>query len=119
VVNLFAFCTDDCDQLDRLFRRSALYRPEKWGRRADYRDRIIKYAFGNRTESYRPASRSHIAGATRDDGKTEATKPPLRSVCFNEIPDPGPRKYLLEGLIPVGYATLLHGGGGTAMRRRL
>ena len=65
------------------------------------------------------SSRSHIEGGTRDDGKTGVTKPPLRSVRFNEIPDPGPRKYLLEGLIPVGYATLLHGDGGTAKAAKL
>jgi hypothetical protein len=38
----------------------------------------------------------------------------LRSVRFNEIPDPGPRRYLLDGLIPEGYPTLLHGDGGVA-----
>ena len=47
-------------------RRSALYRPEKWGRRADYRDRSIRYALENRTESYSPLSRSPIEGETWD-----------------------------------------------------
>lgn len=39
---------------------------------------------------------------------------PLRSVRFNEIPDPGPRRYLLADLVPEGYITLLHGDGGVA-----
>jgi hypothetical protein len=39
---------------------------------------------------------------------------PLRSVRFNEIPDPGPRRYLLDGLVPEGHPTLLHGDGGVA-----
>lgn len=38
----------------------------------------------------------------------------LRSVRFNEIPDPGPRRYLLEGLIPESYPTMIHGDGGVA-----
>jgi hypothetical protein len=41
-------------------------------------------------------------------------RPPLRSVRFNEIPDPGPRRYLLAELVPEGYVTLLHGDGGVA-----
>ncbi len=32
--HLLAWWTDDAGQIDRLFRRSALYRPEKWDRRA-------------------------------------------------------------------------------------
>ncbi len=47
-------------------------------------------------------------------GRGDANRVPLRSVRFNEIPDPGPRRYLLEGLIPEGYPTLLHGDGGVA-----
>ena len=42
-----------------------------------------------------------------------------RSVRFKEIPDPGPRKYLLEGLIPMAYPTLLHRNGGTAKTAKL
>jgi hypothetical protein len=42
-----------------------------------------------------------------------------RSVRFNEIPDPGPRKYLLEGLIPMAYPNLLHRNGGTAKTAKL
>ena len=38
----------------------------------------------------------------------------LRSVRFNEIPDQGPRRYLLDGLVPEGHTTLLHGDGGVA-----
>ncbi len=40
LVCLFAFYTRDCAQIDRLFRQSALYRDDGWGR-ADYRARTI------------------------------------------------------------------------------
>ena len=73
---LLAFYSADPEQLDRLFRCSALYRADKWGRRADYRDRAIKYALGNRAEGYRPLSRSPIEGETWDgegEGRGVAT----------------------------------------------
>lgn len=38
----------------------------------------------------------------------------LAAVPFNEIPDPGPRAYLLDGLIPEGAPTIVHGEGGVA-----
>jgi putative DNA primase/helicase len=44
LVSMMAFYTQDAGQLDNLFRGSALYRPEKWGKRADYRRRTIEKA---------------------------------------------------------------------------
>lgn len=44
LVSCLCFWTADDDQVDRLFRRSGLYREEKWGRRADYRERTIAKA---------------------------------------------------------------------------
>jgi primase-polymerase (primpol)-like protein len=46
LVSLLAFWTQDPSQLDRLFRRSALYR-DKW-ERSDYRERTIGKALANR-----------------------------------------------------------------------
>ena len=46
LVSLLAFWTQDSDQLDRLFRRSSLYR-DKWERN-DYRERTIGKALANR-----------------------------------------------------------------------
>jgi hypothetical protein len=43
LVSLIAFYTDDPDQFDRIFRRSALCR-EKWTGRPDYRRRTIEKA---------------------------------------------------------------------------
>jgi putative DNA primase/helicase len=41
---LFARWTSDVQQIDRLFRTSALYREEKWGERQDYRESTIAKA---------------------------------------------------------------------------
>lgn len=53
LMSLLAFYTDDPDVLDSLFRRSGLYREEKWGQRSDYRARTIQKALEGRTEFYR------------------------------------------------------------------
>jgi hypothetical protein len=53
-----AFWTQDSTQLDRLFRRSGLYR-EKW-ERADYRERTITQSL-NRGEIYAPGGRNGAA----------------------------------------------------------
>jgi hypothetical protein len=55
LVSVMAFYTQDQEQLDRLFRRSALYRPEKWGRRQDYRHRTIQKALSELIETYTPS----------------------------------------------------------------
>jgi primase-polymerase (primpol)-like protein len=57
-----SFWTQDVDQLDRLFRRSALYRP-KW-ERSDYRERTIGKALVTRNV-YRPGTRAGHAARIR------------------------------------------------------
>jgi hypothetical protein len=54
LVSKLAFYTQDPEQLDRLFRQSALSRP-KWERRADYRRRTIKKALSALHEVYSPS----------------------------------------------------------------
>lgn len=51
---IIAFYTQDPEQIDRIFRRSKLYR-EKW-ERADYRDRTIQKAIDGLTSTYQPYS---------------------------------------------------------------
>jgi putative DNA primase/helicase len=41
LVSIIAFYTQDADQIDRIFSSSGLYRPDKWGKRSDYRRRTI------------------------------------------------------------------------------
>lgn len=44
-------------------------------------------------------------------------KPPApgpRAVPFKDLPDPGERRHVVEGLIPEAYPAILHGDGGVA-----
>lgn len=52
LVQILAFWTQDYDQIDRLFRRSALNR-KKWEGRADYRERTIAAALSHARVKYR------------------------------------------------------------------
>lgn len=108
----------DPEAMDRLFRQSRLYH-SKWDTRhygdgRTYGQATIEKALEGAEDFYNPESRSSIGDGIRDSGGSGDTHPRLRSVKFNEIPDPGPRRYLLDGLIPEGYPTLLYGDGGTA-----
>ena len=116
---ILAFYTQDSDQLDRLFRKSALYRPEKWGRRADYRERTIKFVLDNLTETYgtddgarfkQNLSSPGDSLRASDDDYTSGEIPSL--VRFAHRPVPDPVGYLLEKAVPLGYVTNIHGAGG-------
>ena len=110
------------EAMDRLFRQSGLYRP-KWDERhfgdgRTYGRATIERALERTSEFYNPKSQSLYRDGIWDVGedgrKGVDDRPRLRSVRFNEIPDPGPRRYLLDELIPEGYPTVLHGEGGSA-----
>ncbi len=60
LVSMLAFWTDDFDQIDRLFRRSGLYR-EKW-EREDYRDRTIGKVLRGKTEFFDPGGERQATG---------------------------------------------------------
>jgi hypothetical protein len=92
LVSMLAFYTgDDEDQLDRLFRRSALYR-DKWERH-DYRERTIRRALVSRTAVYqRPTAR--VTPADEDDAEPVVLAPiPVFDV--NLLPAAG--RGLVEG----------------------
>jgi hypothetical protein len=73
---------------------------------------------GQISTAYDPKSQPYKGDGTWEDNESVkrgmGKRSPLRSVRFNEIPDPGPRRYLLAGLVPEGYITLLHVDGGVA-----
>src|SRR5215208_6693718 len=108
LVSLLAFYTQDENQLDSLYRQSALCR-EKWINRPDYRRRTIQRALSNLTETYSPSN----DGARMVVGKGQASLPSpssslykdegrgrkLEVVRFSEMEVPGPRRYLLKDLI--------------------
>lgn len=54
--NILAFWTGRNEsQMDSIFRQSALYRPDKWGARADYRSMTIGKAIADCDEIYNPS----------------------------------------------------------------
>lgn len=59
--NLLAFWTGcNKEQMDRIFRKSALYREEKWGKRDDYSSNTLDRAIADCTEVYNPQKVSGI-----------------------------------------------------------
>ena len=124
LVSMLAFYTQDEEQLDRLFRASALYRPEKWGKRPDYRRRTIQRALSGLSETYAPASKVNITVGQNGHQKLASPSPSLYKgegrgrkpelVKLADVKPPGPRRYLLQDLVLGAYVTLLHGDGGVA-----
>ena len=81
LVSLLAFYTQDENQLDSLYRQSALCR-EKWLKRSDYRRRTIEKALSELADTYTPS----------DDG--------ARMVVGNghaSLPSPSPSLYEEDG----------------------
>lgn len=71
-----AFYTRDAEQIDRIFRQSALFREEKWGQRADYRQRTITKALSAQTGAYtakkpgrRQGPRLHLVAPITSDAQ--------------------------------------------------
>jgi hypothetical protein len=125
LVSMMAFYTQDPDQLDALFRGSALYRAEKWGRRPDYRRRTIEKALDGLTETYSPPG-EQIRVSLNGHRETASRVPvPIRVgmpgrkerpevVSLAAVEEPGPREYVVDGLVVAAYIALLHGDGGVA-----
>ena len=123
LVSLLAFYTQDEAQLDSLYRRSGLCR-EKWLKRSGYRRSTIVKALSNLTDTYKPSDDGArmVVGTAKALASlrprplkgpgTQGRKP--EAVRFSEMPVPGPRRYLLNGLVLAAYVTLVHGDGGVA-----
>lgn len=59
--NMLAFWTGkNAEQMDRIFRQSQLYRPEKWGEREDYSRSTIQKAINSCNEVYNPQKNNGI-----------------------------------------------------------
>jgi AAA domain len=122
LVSMLAFYTQDPEQLDSLFRGSALHRPEKWGKRADYRRRTIEKALGNLAETYGSKAVTH--NGTNGHGSSSSQRPNLHRsrtlgrkpavLRLAEVERPGPRRYRWADLVPFAYPTLIFGAGGVA-----
>ncbi len=67
----------DAGRLDSLFRRSGLYREDKWGDRPDYRQRTIAFVLAGMTEFYE--QRNGVAPPARPPASGEIAAPPPRT----------------------------------------
>src|SRR4029450_9110173 len=97
---------------------------EKWVNRPCYRRSTIEKALSNLADTYTPSD----DGARMVVGNGHASLPSpspslymeggrgreLEAVRFSEMEVPGPRRYLLKGLVLDAYVTLLYGDGGVA-----
>jgi hypothetical protein len=123
LVSLLAFYTQDENQLDSLYRQSALCR-QKWLKRSDYRRSTIDKALSNLTDTYMPSDdgarmvvgngHASLPSPSPSLYKEEGRGRKLEAVKFSDMEVPGPRRYLLKDLILAAYVTLLYGDGGVA-----
>ncbi len=143
LLGILKFYTRDAEQLERLFSASALGRREKWRDRSNYRRPTIEKVLSNpgevydwnRKEGRRPlvSSPEPPRGDDDSDDTSETTEAPtgtgtgtpnsngtgsgrrrLASTAFLDMPAPEPRRYLVEGIVPEAYPTLIYGDGGVA-----
>jgi hypothetical protein len=118
LIDLMAFYTQDREQLDRLFRGSALYRPEKWGKRSDYRQRTIETVLSSRTETYTPSRTERVTPAPpsplpikgNGSGGDNQHAP---VVWLSELGTPQVREFLVGEAVPRNHPTVIHGWSGT------
>jgi hypothetical protein len=133
LLGILKLYTQDAAQLERIFSGSALGRRLKWKNRPDYRRRTIARALQGLGEVYD----WHPNGATRErqyarlgEGRSESPtgsgsgspnsvgtgtgRPRLTSTAFVDMPTPEPRRYLVEGIVPEAYPTMIYGDGGVA-----
>jgi hypothetical protein len=116
---LIGYYTQDEEQIAWIFERSGIYRPDKWGKRSDYRRRTIGSALSSLPKAYQGLRKGgsklhhyHSPHKRREDDEASA-RPSLELKAFASIEDPGPRQFVIERLLPKGYPLLFYGDGGT------
>jgi hypothetical protein len=107
---MLTFYTDDESQIDRLFRASALYREDKWGKRPQYRQQTITRAIDRTTERYDPnrngretwnaatTATDHVDDADVDESPVDDSEPIPDPDGFTEDEAPRPTKYSDDAL---------------------
>jgi putative DNA primase/helicase len=103
--SLLAFYTQDENQLDSLYRQSALCR-QKWLKRPGYRRSTIDKALSNLTDTYTPSDdgarmvvgngHASLPSPSPSLYKDEGRGRKLEAVKFSDMEMPGPRRYLLN-----------------------
>jgi len=140
LLGILKLYTQDVAQLERLFSSSALGRRGKWRDRPDYRRGTIANALQDLGEVYdwgrknggtaaRPIGGSAASATDSDEardpsvtvtvtpnssGNGNARRVRLTSTAFADMPPPEPRRYLVEGIVPEAYPTMIYGDGGVA-----
>ncbi len=86
LISLLAFYTQDSEQLDRLYRQSGLCRP-KWLDRVDYRNRTIKRALSNLTETYTPDDGARMVADSGGESPSQRPHPYIDRDAGTEAKD--------------------------------
>lgn len=114
--------TQDEEQIRRIHATSGLHRLNKSGCRQDYLQRSIERARQNVSWFYewpdsaalstnghhKPSSHRPVPIGVRTMGR----KPEVLRLA--SVKPPGPRSYVVDGLLPAAYSTVFHGDGGVA-----
>ncbi len=131
LLGILKFFTQDAAQLERIFSASALGKRSKWKDRHDYRDRTIARALEDVGEVYdwrpdaherqyarlgegRGESPTGTGTGTPNRNGTGTGRRRLTSTAFVDMPAPEPRRYLVSGIVPEAYPTMIYGDGGVA-----
>jgi hypothetical protein len=128
LLGILKLYTQDEAQLERIFSDSARGQRPKWRNRPDYRSRTIARALQDPGEMYNWNPREGkrpLVGSINEDPSVTVTVTPnssgngnarrrLVSTPFVDMPAPEPRRYLVEGLVPEAYPTMIYGDGGVA-----
>jgi hypothetical protein len=112
LVSILAFYTQDEEQIDRIFSRSALYRPDKWGKRSDYRRRTIAKALDRLTETYTPprdkstfTNSANSTNRTNSANSTNRTNPITAAELMGM--DFAPTRWVVPDVLPEGLTLLV------------
>jgi Virulence-associated protein E len=87
---LIAFRTQDPDQIDRLFRCSALSR-QKWASRADYREGTIARAITHAKDRYQGVS-AKAEDPAKEERNSQAANSSQQAKSNGNAPPPGPNR---------------------------
>jgi hypothetical protein len=112
LISILAFYTQDEEQIDRIFSRSTLYRPEKWGKRSDYRRRTIAKALDLVTETYTPpqdrstsTNSANSTNPTNSANSTNRTSPITAAELMGM--EFAPTRWVVPDVLPEGLTLLV------------
>jgi hypothetical protein len=127
LLGILKLYTQDATQLERIFSSSALSLRGKWRDRYDYRRRTIARVLQDLGEVYdwdrkegrrplvsSPETPTGTGTGTPNSNGTGTVRLRLTSTAFVDMPAPETRRYLVAGIVPEAYPTMIYGDGGVA-----